>query len=256
MSAPAPGAPSVRTFDDPGALASAAAPLFVDAAAASVKARGSFFVALSGGSTPRALYTLLAQPPHHDQVNWSRAHIFWGDERCVPPTDAESNYRMAREALLFHVPVSSHQVYRMPGEAADPNAGAALYEMALRRAFALAPGQLPRFDLILLGMGPDGHTASLFPHTAALSVTNRLVVANRVDKLNTTRLTLTYPALNAAALIVFLVAGADKADALAAVLQGPRQPDELPAQGIAPTNGALVWLVDRAAAAKLAPPPA
>jgi 6-phosphogluconolactonase len=253
MSAPAPGTTAVRTFDDADALASAAAQMFVETAAASVTAKGSFFVALSGGSTPRALFARLAQPPYHDQVNWSRAHIFWGDERCVPPTDAESNYRMARETLLFHVPVSSHQVYRMPGEAADPNAGAALYEMALRRAFALAPGQLPRFDLILLGLGPDGHTASLFPHTAALGVTNRLVVANRVGKLNATRLTLTYPALNAAALLVFLVAGADKADALAAVLQGPRQPEELPAQGVAPTNGAVLWLVDRAAAANLRP---
>jgi 6-phosphogluconolactonase len=243
----------VRIFDDLNTLADAAAHVFVDAATASVKAKGSFFVALSGGSTPRTLFSLLAQPPYHDQVNWSRAHIFWGDERCVPPTDAESNYRMAREALLFHVPVSSHQVYRMPGEAADPNAGAALYEMALRRAFALAPGQLPRFDLILLGMGPDGHTASLFPHTAALGVSNRLVVANRVDKLNTTRLTLTYPAINAAALVVLLVAGADKADTLAAVLQGPRQPEELPAQGIAPANGSVLWLVDRAAAARLRP---
>jgi 6-phosphogluconolactonase len=256
MSAPASGTPSVRTYVDLNALADAAAQVFVDAATSAIKAKGSFFVALSGGSTPRTLFSMLAQPPYHDQVNWSRAHIFWGDERCVPPTDPESNYRMAREALLFHVPVSSHQVYRMPGEAADPNAGAALYEMALRRAFALAPGQLPRFDLILLGMGPDGHTASLFPHTAALGVTNRLVVANRVDKLNTTRLTLTYPVINAAALVVFLVAGADKADALAAVLQGPRQPEELPSQGIAPANGAVLWLVDRAAAAGLQPPPA
>jgi 6-phosphogluconolactonase len=253
MSAPAPGGPVVRTFDDLGALADAAAQLFVQTAATAVKAKGSFFVALSGGSTPRTLYSLLAQPPYHDQVNWSRAHIFFGDERCVSPTDPESNYRMARESLLFHVPVSSHQVYRMPGEAADPNAGAALYEMALRRAFALAPGQLPRFDLILLGMGPDGHTASLFPHTSALGVTNRLVVANRVEKLNATRLTLTYAAINAAALIVFLVAGADKADALASVLQGPRQPEELPSQAIAPTNGSVIWLVDRAAAAKLRP---
>lgn len=256
MTAPASGTPSVRTYDDLNALADAAAQVFMDTATSAIKAKGSFFVALSGGSTPRTLFSMLSQPPYHDRVNWSRAHIFWGDERCVPPTDPESNYRMAREALLFHVPVSSHQVYRMPGEAADPNAGAALYEMALRRAFALAPGQLPRFDLILLGMGPDGHTASLFPHTAALGVTNRLVVANRVDKLNTTRLTLTYPVINAAALVVFLVAGADKTDALAAVLRGPRQLEELPAQGIVPTNGAVLWLVDRAAAAGLQPPPA
>ena len=243
----------VRVQDDAAGVARAAADVFVDAAQRAVQERGRFFVALSGGSTPRALYQLLAAPPYHDQVDWSRTWVFWGDERCVPPESEESNYRMAREALLFHVPVPAHQVFRMRGELADVDAAAALYEMDLRRAFALAPGALPRFDLVLLGLGPDGHTASLFPHTAALQVRDRFVTANRVDKLNAHRLTLTAPVLNAAALVVFLVAGADKTPALTAVLDGARQPDEYPAQLIAPRDGQLIWLVDRAAAANLRP---
>jgi 6-phosphogluconolactonase len=245
------GEREVRIFDDAVALARAAADLFVEAARAAVAAHGRFYVALSGGSTPRALYQLLAGPEYHDRVDWSRTFVFFGDERCVPPTDPESNYRMAREALLFHVAVPATQVFRMRGEAADPDAAARLYEITLRRAFALAPGELPRFDLILLGMGPDGHTASLFPHTEALHVTDRLVVANRVEKLGTTRLTLTLPVINNAALVVFLVAGADKVAALAGVLKGPPQPEELPTQQVAPKNGRVVWLVDRAAAAQL-----
>jgi 6-phosphogluconolactonase len=249
---PAPaGDPQVRVYDDAAALARGAARLFVATAQAAIAAHGRFSVALSGGSTPRALFQLLAAPPYRDQVNWSRMWVFWGDERCVPPTDAESNYRMARETLLFHVPVQANQVFRMHGEATDPSAEAALYEMNLRRAFALAPGEWPRFDLVLLGLGPDGHTASLFPHTSALHAAGRLVVANRVDKLNTTRLTLTAPVINHAALIVFLVAGQDKVVPLAGVLEGSRQPDELPAQLIAPANGQVLWLVDRVAAAGL-----
>lgn len=249
------GSRSVRVYEDATALARAAADLFAEAARAAVSERGRFFVALSGGSTPRTLYQLLAAPPYHDQVDWSRTFVFWGDERFVPPDDPDSNYRMAREALLFHVPIPTSQVFRMPGEMADPTAAAALYEQSVRRAFALAPGEWPRFDLVLLGLGPDGHTASLFPHTSALGVTDRLVVANRVEKLGTTRITLTAPAINSAAVVVFLVAGADKAEPLAAVLEGPPRPDDLPAQLIAPVHGELLWLVDRAAAAQLRSPP-
>ncbi|HEX9058103.1 MAG TPA: 6-phosphogluconolactonase [Ktedonobacterales bacterium] len=248
---PSSGGPTVRVFDDVAALSRAAADALAEVAAKAVRQHGRFRVALSGGSTPQALFKLLAHAPYHDRVSWSRTFVFWGDERCVPPTSADSNYRMARETLLFHVPVPATQVYRMPGEAADPEAGARLYEMSLRRAFALAPGEMPRFDLILLGMGSDGHTASLFPHTSALRVTDRLVVANRVEKLNTTRLTLTVPVLNNAATVLFLVAGDDKAGALKAVLRGPKHPEEYPAQLVAPHDGELVWLVDRAAAAGL-----
>ena len=240
--------PTVQVYADPSALAHAAADLFVARARDAIERHHRFCIALAGGSTPRALYSLLAAPPYHDQVNWGRVWVFWGDERTVPPYDPESNYRMARETLLFHVPVPSTQVFRMLGEHPDPAMAASLYEVTMRRAFALAPNELPRFDLILLGTGPDGHTASLFPHTAALDVTDRLVVANRGEKLATTRLTLTAPVLNNAALVTFLVAGDDKADVLARVLEGPRQQEDLPSQLIAPSHGDLIWMVDQAAA--------
>jgi 6-phosphogluconolactonase len=243
--------PVVQIYDDASAVARAAAERFVVAARDAVAQRRRFTVALSGGSTPRALYSLLASQPSHDQVDWSRVWVFWGDERTVAPTDPESNYRMARETLLYHVPVPATQVFRMRGEYADPEKAAAVYEVDMRRAFALAPGELPRFDMIVLGMGPDGHTASLFPHTTALHVTDRLVVANRVDKLQTWRITLTAPVINHASEVLFLVVGEDKAAVLARVLQGPREPDELPSQLIAPVKGWAVWLLDRAAASQL-----
>lgn len=250
----APERPHVRVFPDTTALFAAAADEFTRAARDAVARHGRYYVALSGGSTPRGLYQLLASPAYHHQVDWAHTYVFWGDERCVPPTDAESNYRMARESLLFHVPVPHEHIFRMPGEDPDPVAAAAHYEQALRRGFALGPNERPRFDLILLGMGPDGHTASLFPHTAALHISDRWVAANAVEKLRATRLTLTLPVLNNAAQVLFLVAGADKADALAAVLEGPRRPDDLPSQLIAPDHGDLLWLVDTAAAAKLTAP--
>jgi 6-phosphogluconolactonase len=250
-SMPRTGTRTIEVLDDAAAVARAAAERFVASARDAIADHRRFSVALSGGSTPRALYSLLAARPYHDQVDWSRVWVFWGDERTVPPTDPESNYRMAREAMLYHVPIPTTQVFRMHGEHADPEKAAALYEVDLRRAFALAPGEVPRFDLILLGMGPDGHTASLFPHTAALHVADRLVVANHVEKLATWRLTLTAPVINNAAQVDFLVVGADKASALARVLQGPRDPDELPSQLVAPADGETIWLLDRAAASQL-----
>ncbi len=246
-----PGRRNVRVYADAAMLARAAADLFTETAGAAVAAGGRSCVALSGGSTPRALYQLLGAPPYRDRVDWSRAFIFWGDERCVPPDHPDSNYGMARAALLAHVPVPQEQVFRMAGEVADPAVAAAQYEESLRRVFALSPGAWPRLDLVLLGLGPDGHTASLFSHTAALGVTDRLAVANRVEKLDATRITLTAPTINHAARVAFLVAGADKADPLAAVLDGPRHSDDLPAQLIGPVDGELLWLVDRAAAAQL-----
>ena len=237
-------------LDDLNAVAHAAAVLFVRAAQ-EARGRGRFNVVLSGGSTPRAFHTLLAAPPYRDQVEWSQVHFYWGDERCVAPDDPESNFRMARETLLDKVPIREAQIHRIHTED-DPVAAARLYADELRQDFGLAEGQLPRFDLIYLGMGPDGHTASLFPHTAALAVTEHLVTANYVPKLAVNRITLTYPVLNAAAAVAFLIAGADKSDALAAVLEGPREPETYPSQLIAPTDGDLYWLVDRAAAAKLA----
>lgn len=237
-------------YETADALARAAAEAFVSAALAA-RAHGIFRVALSGGSTPRAFHALLAAPPLREQVAWEQVHCYWGDERNVPPDSPESNYRMARETLLDHVPIRSDHVYPVPTTLSDPAATAAAYERLIREHFALANAELPRFDLIFLGMGPDGHTASLFPHTAALRAQERIVVANSVPQLNTVRFTLTAPAINAAAAVVFVVAGADKATALAAVREGPPDPDTYPSQLIAPARGTLTWLVDRAAAARL-----
>lgn len=231
------------------AVATRAAELFVRCAG-EARTAGRFTVALSGGSTPKAFHRLLAGAPYRDQVEWSQVQFYWGDDRAVAPDDPESNFRMARETLLDTLPIHEAQIHRIHTEL-DSTAAATLYEDELRQDFHLSQGQLPRLDLIYLGMGSDGHTASLFPHTAALGVTDRLVTANYVPQLSTTRITLTYPVLNNAATIAFLVVGPDKADALAAVLEGKADPDTYPSQRIAPTDGDLYWLMDQAAAAKL-----
>jgi 6-phosphogluconolactonase len=244
---------SVTVFASLAQMIPAAADLFV-AASQGAAARGAFRVALSGGSTPRPLYQHLASSPYRERIDWSRIQVYWGDERNVGPESDESNYKMAREALLDHVPVGPEQIHRIRGELVASEA-ALDYQRVLQQTFGFTPGQpgeWPRFDLILLGMGPDGHTASLFPNTMALEVRDRMVVANPVPKLDAERITLTVPVLDAAAAVLFLVAGADKADALAAVLEGPPQPMLYPSQLVAPTNGALRWLVDQAAAARLA----
>ncbi|MCW5852463.1 MAG: 6-phosphogluconolactonase [Anaerolineae bacterium] len=235
----------LHVFPTADALAEAAAEYMVQLAHAAVMEQGRFSVALSGGSTPRALHAHLAAEPLRSDVDWGRVHVFWGDERCVPPDHPDSNYRMARETLLDHVPIPAGQVHRMPGEL-PPTEAAAAYEAELRSFFGAA-GE-PRFDLALLGMGDDGHTASLFPGTAALAETERWVAANWVEKLNTWRLTLTVPTINQAANVVFLVAGAGKADRLREVLRGPYQPTALPSQFIRPIAGRLAWFVDMAAA--------
>jgi 6-phosphogluconolactonase len=232
-------------------LSNEAAGQFVRLAKEAAQARGSFAVALSGGSTPRTLYGLLAGAPWREQVPWDKAHFFWGDERCVPPDHPASNYRLAQESLLSKVPLPARNIHRMPGEEADPQAGAARYAAELRQFFNLAAGSWPRFDLFLLGMGEDGHTASLFPGTAALGNRIDLVVALYVQELQTHRLTLTPPVLNNAANIFFLVSGPGKAKALQEVLQGEFRPAQLPAQAIRPTDGRLLWLVDRVAASYL-----
>jgi 6-phosphogluconolactonase len=250
MSTPQQSERHVEVLADLNAVAHRAADLFVRESQRA-PTRGRFTVALSGGSTPRAFHTLLAAPPYRDQVDWSQVQFYWGDDRHVAPDDPESNFRMARETLLDKVPVREAQIHRVHTEMEDASAAAALYEDELKQEFELRQSQFPRFDLIYLGIGPDGHTASLFPHTAALNVGDRLVVANYVPKLSTTRITLTAPVINAAAVVAFLVAGQDKIDALAAVLQGPRKPEEYPSQLIAPADGALYWLVDQAAAVKL-----
>jgi 6-phosphogluconolactonase len=244
--------PTITVVDTPEAVARGAAERFVALAKEAVAARGRFTVAFSGGSTPRALFQLLAKDPFRAQVPWDRLEIFWGDERSVPPTHQDSNYRMAKEALLDHVPVPGDRVHRIQAERPDVAAAAADYEAELARVLGGTPGGAPpALDLILLGMGPDGHTASLFPGTTALGEQKRWVVANWVQKFNTNRVTLTYPILNRGAQVLFLATGADKTDVLREVLEGPDDRQRLPSQGIRPTAGGLTWLVDRAAAARL-----
>ena len=215
--------------------------------AAEATADGRFTIALSGGSTPRALYELLASPDQAGRVSWERWHVFWGDERLVPPDDPMSNYRMAKEALLGRVPIPAEQLHRIRGEA-DPELAASEYEELMRETFD--PG-VPAFDLILLGLGDDGHTASLFPGTEALNERRRLVAANRVPQLDTTRITFTLPLINAARHIVFIVAGGSKAAALRSVLEPARDGPPPPAASVMPERGDLCWIADSDAVASL-----
>jgi 6-phosphogluconolactonase len=252
-----PGAP-VRIYRDAEELALKAARRFARLADQYVIGCGRFTVALAGGSTPRAMFALLAAPPFLETVPWSSIYFFWGDERCVPPDQAESNYRMAQEALLAKVPVPPDHIFRIPAEQADPAKAAEEYAATLRQFFLTGPGairtgtaplaSLPRLDLVLLGMGADGHTASLFPGTAALQVNDRIAVANYVEKFQAHRITLTSATINNARNVTFVAAGADKAEALKEVLEGSHQPDRYPSQLIRPGNGTLLWLVDEAAA--------
>jgi 6-phosphogluconolactonase len=244
----------IRILADANAIAQTAAAEFLEAAKEAVREKGSFSVALSGGSTPKALYGLLINNPVlQAMVPWSKIQFYFGDERHVPPDDPESNFRMATEAMLAKAPIDPKQVHRIKGEKRNAAQAAEEYEEDLRASFRLAEGQLPRFDLVLLGMGPEGHTASLFPGTKALKEERRLVVSNWVGKLYTDRITLTPPVLNNAARVLFMVHGAEKAPALKAVLEGPYEPDQLPAQIIKPKEGKVLWLVDPTAAAVLAP---
>lgn len=238
---------SIRIQPDADQLMQAAAEMVVTLAAQAITERGRFSIALSGGSTPRALYRLLASAPYREQIAWEKVHLFWGDERCVPPDDTESNYRMTREALIEHVPLLPDNIHRVQGEM-PPAEAAAAYETELKRFFA---GEIPQLDLIMLGMGDDGHTASLFPHTAALDETEKWVVANYVTQKSVWRITLTVPAINAARQVAFLISGAEKAGRLREVLYGPHQPHDLPSQLIQPTGGTLMWLLDIPAASAL-----
>jgi len=229
-------------------VARGAAERFVELGQAAIDARGCFSVGLAGGSTPKRTYELLASEAYREQLNWSKVHIFFGDERCVPPDHSESNYRMANEALISRVSIPPPNVHRING-LGDAVANASLYEDELRTFFN--PASWPRFDLVLLGMGDDGHTASLFPGTKALVEPRAWVVANWVEKFGTFRITLTAPAINHAANIAFLVTGATKAERLLEVLRGALDPEKLPSQLIQPLDGSLFWLVDKAAAGRL-----
>ena len=209
----------IRVLTTPQELFEAAAEEVLRAAKEAVEQRGRFAIALPGGSTPKSLFNLLATNAR-TVMPWDRTFFFWGDERHVPPTDPDSNYRMAEEIMLSKIPVAAGNVFRIPAENPDAAAAAEAYEQTLRKFFQLEAGRVPVFDLILLGMGPDGHTASLFPGSAGLHEKTRLVIANWIDKLKTSRLTLTLPVLNAARCVAFLVSGTDKAPALHAVLEG------------------------------------
>jgi len=240
----------IRTLTTPQELFAAAAEEVVRAANEAVSQRGRLTIALAGGSTPKSLYNLLATNAR-TALPWDRMFFFWGDERHVPPTDPDSNYRMADETMLSKIPVAAANVFRMKTENPDAAAVAEDYEQTLRKFFQVEPGQVPTFDLILLGMGPDGHTASLFPHTAALQEKSRLVLANWVEKMKTYRITLTLPVLNAGGCVIFLVSGTDKATALHAVLEEDVPGEQYPAKLVRPRQGKLIWLVDRAAASTL-----
>jgi 6-phosphogluconolactonase len=239
---------------DPAVLAQRAAQYFVEMVGEAVAGRGRARIAISGGSTPKATFQLLADPnqPWRARMPWHSLDLYWVDERCVGPDDAESNYRMTREALLDHVPLSPAQIHRIEGEL-EPQAAANRYESDLRDSFRLESGQCPQFDLVALGIGPDGHTASLFPHTAALHETGRIVTANHVPQKDTWRITLTWPVINAARSVFFLIAGADKAEVLKEVLTGPLDVERLPSQLIIPSSGILTLILDKAAAALLPP---
>ena len=235
----------IRILADGSAIAKRAAQEFVQAATAAVRERGAFHVALAGGSTPKALYGLLViDPVWRSQVPWDKMQVFFGDERHVAPDHPDSNFRMATEAMLSKVPLKANQVTRIKGEYGDAGQAAREYEEAIAAHFNLGAGELPRFDLLLVGMGNEGHTLSLFPGTKALHADGRIAVSNWVGKLYTDRITLTAPAACAAAEILFMVTGADKALALKGVLEGPHAPEQLPAQLLQPKNGKLLWLVD------------
>ncbi len=247
----------IRVVADAAELTRAAADE-VTAALSSLPAPPS--ILLSGGSTPRALFQLLADPasPYRARIAWEAVRFFWGDERQVPPDHADSNFRMAREAMLDHVPVPAAHVHRIAGEEADAGRAAALYESDLIATFhlrqdrdATADLDWPRFNVVLLGLGEEGHTASLFPGSPVLGEHRHLVAAPWVEAHETYRITVTPPVINHAARVIFLVSGASKAAALAAILEGPPQPALYPAQVVAPEKGRLLWLLDRAAASQL-----
>jgi 6-phosphogluconolactonase len=233
---------------DTDELSRQAAEQFVALARQAIVAHGRFRVALSGGSTPKALYSTLATAEFNSQLEWRQIHLFWGDERCVAPDHAESNFRMVKESLLSKIVIPAENVHRMIGEF-EPAAAAAAYETELRQFFLLSAEQLPRFDLILLGLGEDGHTASLFPHSSALNETERWVATTYVEKLDAHRLTLTFPVINNAAQITFLIAGQSKAAIVKAIRNA--SVGDYPATRIEPVKGHLCWFITQDAAGDL-----
>ena len=241
--------PGIRVFEDREALSQAAATEFADACKNAVSVRGRFLVALSGGGTPLELYRWLSRAPYRNEIEWGSLHVFWGDERCVPFDDPESNYGQARDAFLSQVPVPPQNVHPVRTEL-EPEQAADDYALLLKQ-YAIAPLDWPRFDLVLLGVGEDGHAASLFPGSAVRAGRAVLAVTGRYQDRPTRRVTLTPLVFNSARKVVFLVSGAAKAKIVADILQGKRRPAKIPAQRIRPADGAVTWLLDRAAAAEI-----
>ena len=241
--------PNVRVFENLDLLSQAAAELFIETSAQAVLLRGRSLVTLSGGSTPTELYKLLAQSPYKEQVDWPRVHAFWGDERCVPIEDSENSYRQAHDVLLGHVPIPLENIHGVESSL-EPAEAAKDYADVLKR-FASPPLDWPRFDLVLLGMGEDGHTASLFPGSEMNVSTPTLAVTAQYQNRPANRVTLTPLVFNSARRIIFLVSGESKAQTLANVLYGGYDPEQLPAQRIRPTDGEVIWMVDKLAAKQL-----
>ncbi len=239
----------IAIYPDTETLSHEAAKYVVRVAQESIDAHGRFTFALSGGNTPKKLYGLLASEPYRSQIEWALVEIFWSDERNVPPDSADSNFKLAEEVMLDQLPIPANQIHRVPAELEDRDAASISYEQEMRRVFGTSG--VPRFDLIQLGMGPEGHTASLFPHQPSLQEAVRLVMPVSVPKPPPPRLTFTPPLLNAAIHILFLVTGADKAEAVQAVIEGEHNPEEYPAQIVQPDQGEVTWMFDTAAAAKL-----
>lgn len=241
----------LRVVSDPVALSRVAAEEFLRLGANAIRARDRFCVALAGGGTPRDTYERIAETWEKapgGPLDWTRVHLFWGDERHVPPEDPQSNYRMARHALIDHVPIPPQNVHPVPASIPDAREAASRYEARVMEVFRLGPDDVPRFDLILLGMGVDGHVASIFPGTEAMTEEKRLVMGNWVEASRAWRITMTLPVLNHAADVIVLVAGREKAPALRRILRGPHEPPLLPAELLKPTHGKLLWLADREAA--------
>jgi 6-phosphogluconolactonase len=237
----------LNIFANSSELVTALSKHFVELANSSISKRGFFRVALSGGSTPKILYQALASPPYNKEIAWDKVFFFWSDERCVPHNNPESNYLMAYENLLSKIPVPKSNIFPTEGQDKNPQASAQQYEVEIKKYFQLSGHDFPAFDLILLGLGPDGHTASLFPGSEALSETKKLVAANFVEKFNSWRLTFTYPTINQAHNVVFLVSGAEKAEIITQIFQSPGK-IPLPAQLVHPVSGKLEWYLDKNAA--------
>lgn len=243
---------TIRRYPDPEAVSRAAAHDFVGLARAAITERGRFCVALSGGSTPRRMYEILSEAPRWAHLPWERVEFFWGDERAVPPDHPDSNFGAAAASLLRKLAIPEERIHRIQGELPDVHEAARRYQAELTRVFdAPSDGRPPIFDLVLLGMGPDGHTASLFPYSQPLTERRRWVVGHHVARLGKARITLTPPILNRAAEVRLLVTGADKAGVLKEVLVGPRDPERLPVQLVTPELGRLVWLLDRDAGSEV-----